>query len=98
MKERLTAVPKLTLNVHVNGKDVLLSYKNDISTIISCACESSFDSDAVVLAKAAKIVHREIFDYQNQFDETLAKTVLKHLHRLYLFNSWWTKHYASGKR
>ena len=64
----LAAVPDLTAHVHTNGKDILLSYDNDISTVINLACESSFDSDAVVLAKTAKIVCKEMFEYQNQFD------------------------------
>ena len=60
LKERLlAAVPDLSAHVHVNGKDILLSYDNDIGTVINFACESSFDSDAVVLAKAAKIVRRD---------------------------------------
>ena len=61
----------------MNGKDILLSYENDIGTIINCACESSFDSDAIVLAKPAKIVRREIFDYQNQFYGSFDKDCLK---------------------
>ena len=78
MKERLlAAVPDLSAHVHVNGKDILLSYDNDIGTVINFACESSFDSDAVVLAKAAKIVRREIFDYENKFDGSFGKDCLK---------------------
>ena len=64
----------------MNRKDIALSYKNDFGTVISCVCERRFDSDTVVLARAAKIVHREIFDYENHSIDHLAKTVLKHLH------------------
>ena len=65
LKERLlAAVPDL--RSHMNGKEVLLTYDSDIGTVINFACESDFDSDAMVLAKAAKIVRREIFNCQKQ--------------------------------
>jgi len=54
-----------------------VSCNNDISTVTNLACESSFDSDAVLLAKAAKIVRREIFEYQNQFNGSFDKDCLK---------------------
>ena len=58
-------------------KDILLSYDNGISTAIDLACESSFDSDAVLLTKAAKIVRREIFEYQDWLDGSFGKDCLK---------------------
>ena len=48
----LVAVPDLTAHVHTNEEDFPLLYD---STVINLACESSFDSDAVLFAKAAKI-------------------------------------------
>ena len=71
---------KEILLADMNRKDIALSYKNDIGTVINCVCESSFDSDAVVLARAAKIVHREILIMKINSIDHLAKTVLKHLH------------------
>ena len=56
----LTAVP--VLRSHVNGKEVFLIYVNDVGTALHFACESDFDSDAIILAKAAKIVCRELFE------------------------------------
>ena len=48
----LTAVPDL--RAHVGGKEVLLTYDIDIGAAITFACENFFDSDAIILAKAAK--------------------------------------------
>ena len=67
LKERLlTVLPELRCYPH--GRDILLVYEKDISTLIHSACEKDHDSDAMVLAKAAKLVHREIFDYPNKFN------------------------------
>ena len=45
-----------------------MAYEKDIGTLIHTACEKDHDSDAMVLAKAAKLVRREIFDYPNKFN------------------------------
>jgi len=65
LKERLLAVVPDSRS-HMNGKEVLLTYDSDIGTVINFARESYFDSYAMVLAKAAKIVCREIFNCQEQ--------------------------------
>ena len=36
--------------------------------ILNFACEEDHDSDAMVLAKAAKLVLKQIFDYQSKFN------------------------------
>ena len=36
-------------------------------------CEKTYDSDAIILAKVAKIVRREIFAQKNKFNGSLSK-------------------------
>ena len=67
----LTAVPDLS--PHVSGKEVLLTYNNDIGTAITFTCEKNYDSDAIILAKAAKIVRRELFEKKNKFNGLFSK-------------------------
>ena len=45
-----------------------MAYEKDIGTLINFACEEDHDSDAMVLAKAAKFVCKQIFDYQSKFN------------------------------
>ena len=76
LKNRLlTAVPDL--RAHVSGKEVLLTYDNDIGTAITFACEKNFDSDAIILAKAAKIVRRELFEQKKKFNGSFTKDCQK---------------------
>ena len=59
LKERLlSAVPDL--RAHVKGKEIFLTYENDVGNVINLACENNFDSDAMVLAKPARIVRRVV--------------------------------------
>ena len=67
LKERLlTVLPELRSYPH--GQDILLAYEKDISTLIHNTCKKDHDSDAMVLAKAAKLVCREIFGYPSKFN------------------------------
>ena len=67
LKERLLLVlPELRCYPH--GREVLLAYERDIGTLINFACEENHDSDVMLLAKAAKIVRKQIFDYESKFD------------------------------
>ena len=69
LKEILLAVlPELRLYPH--GQEILLAYEKDIGFVINLVFEEDHDSDAMVLAKAAKLVHRKIFDYQGKFNES----------------------------
>ena len=45
-----------------------MAYEKDIGTLINFACEEDHDSDAMVLTKAAKLVCKQIFDYQSKFN------------------------------
>ena len=60
LKERLLAIVP-GLKAHTSGKEVLLTYDEDVGCVINTACESTFDSDAMVLAKAARIVRKGMF-------------------------------------
>ena len=71
-KERLlSAIPDF--RTHINGKEIFLTYENDVGNIINLVCENMFDSDAVVLAKAARIIYRELYDHKRQFTESFIK-------------------------
>ena len=67
----LTAAPDLS--AHVSGKEVFLTYNSDIGTAITFACEKNYDSDAIILAKAAKIVCRELFEKKSKFNGSFSK-------------------------
>ena len=55
LKERLLA--KFTdMRAQKKGRDVLLAFEDDIGPALAKACEFDSDSDAIHLARAAKIV------------------------------------------
>ena len=75
-KDRLLlAIPDL--RAYVSGKEVLLTYNSDVGSVINFACESNFDSDAMILAKAAKIVCRAIFEQKRKFNRSFSKDCQK---------------------
>ena len=61
----LAVLPEL--RAYTNGREVLLAYEKDIGALINSACENNPDSDAMVLAKAAKLICTEIFQQQNNY-------------------------------
>ena len=75
LKERLMAdVPGL--QAHTKDKEVLLAYENDISSALFKAYDSKIDSDTLILAKAAKIAQKELFEKNVQFDGTFSNECL----------------------
>ena len=63
LKERILAnIPDL--EAHKQGRDVLLVFKNDIGLALKRVLESDFDEEAIVLAKAAEIVRRDILNHE----------------------------------
>ena len=43
--------------------------ESDIGHVLSAACDMVYDNDAVVLAKAARIIRRDLFDLRSSTDE-----------------------------
>ena len=60
LKERLlAAIPDLA--AHSQGKHILLVFNETIGDAIRKACEQDYDSEALHLTRAAKIVRRDMF-------------------------------------
>ncbi len=58
------------LQAHKEGRDILLVFNEDIGLAVMKACEHDADSDAILLARAAKIVRKEIFNLKATFTGT----------------------------
>ena len=65
LKNRLLSVIA-DLKACSQGRDVILSFDEDISTAIKKACDH--DSDAMHLARAAQVVRKEMFEKKFSFD------------------------------
>ena len=69
LKEKiLQMVPGL--RAHSEGKSILIMFEEDIGQGIKRACDQNLESDAIVLAKAAEIVRRDMFDMKYNFSGT----------------------------
>ena len=55
----LSAFPDL--KAHVNGRNVMLSFHSDVGMAITKACSQDSEREAMCLARAARIVRREMF-------------------------------------
>ena len=61
----LCALPDLT--AHVQGREILLTFKEDVGLALIKACNG--DSDAVYLMRAAQVIRKELFNTKiKQFD------------------------------
>lgn len=58
------------LQAHKEGRDILLVFNEDVGPAMRKACEHDADADAIHLARAAKIVRREIFNMKASFTGT----------------------------
>jgi hypothetical protein len=59
------------LQAHSEGRDVLLAFEKNIGHVLKLALEKDYDDEGIVLASAAKIVRRDIFNMQvNPFNGT----------------------------
>ena len=56
------------LRAHMQGRNVMLSFNDDIGSALRKACENDSDQDAMELARAAKIVRREMFNHTFSFN------------------------------
>ena len=67
LKDRLlAAIPDL--RSQTEGRDILLIYDEDIGTALKQACNDDCDSDALILAKASKIIRRDVFKLAQSFN------------------------------
>ena len=65
LKNRRIAKPP-ELRVHSEGRDTLLTFQKNIGSALKKACDH--DSDAMHLARAAEVVHGEMFEKKFSFD------------------------------
>ena len=57
---------------HIRGREILLTFEDDIGQAIIAACW--YDSDAIFLSKAAKIFRRDLLTTKSIFDGTCTST------------------------
>ena len=82
LKEKLLSdIP--ALQAHKSGRDVLLSFPEDIRSILS---KASYFSDAIILSKAANSLQKHMLAHEWKFDGRFMQIQLKILF-LQLFNS-----------
>ena len=62
----LSAFPDL--KAHVNGRNVMLSFHSDVGMAITKACSQDSEREAMCLARAARIVRREMFNSKFSFN------------------------------
>lgn len=71
-KDRILAqLPNL--RAHREGRDILFAFDEDVGPALRKACHKNFDDEAVCLARAAKIVRREIFELEASFTGSFDK-------------------------
>ncbi len=61
------------VSAHREGRDVLLAFAGDVGSALRKACDSDYDDDAICLARAAKIVRRDMLKLQSTFTGTFDK-------------------------
>lgn len=61
----LAAIPDL--RTYNDGKQTFLVFDEDIGGALKCVWEQNFDSEALILAKAAKIISRDVFSKKQTF-------------------------------
>ena len=67
LKERIIAnVPGL--QAYKQGRDIMLSFDDDIGHVLQDACVDDDDDEAICLAKAANIIRRDMLKKNVQFD------------------------------
>ena len=67
LKDRiLSSFPDM--EAHKQGRNSVLIGNEHIGSALSKACEYDADNDAVILARAARIVRRDMLQLKNKFD------------------------------
>ena len=66
LKNRILAqFPDLT--AHKEGRDILLAFDKDVGPALRKVCKEDYDDEAICLARAAKIVRRDMFQTEATF-------------------------------
>jgi hypothetical protein len=55
------------LSAHRDGRNILLAFNKDLGLALRKACDEDYDDEAICLARAAKIVRRDMFELQATF-------------------------------
>ena len=58
------------LSAHREGRDVLFAFSSDVGSALRKACDVDYDDEAICLARAAKIVRRDMLKTQSSFTGT----------------------------
>ena len=67
LKDRILAnVPGL--QAHKQGRDVMLAFNKDIGQALRNLYEQDFDSQAMILSQAAKIIHQDVLNTKTKFN------------------------------
>ena len=72
LKERLLAHVD-GLHAYKQGRDILLSFNEDIGPTLKDACLDDCDDEAICLSKAAEIIRRHILEKHTNFNGTFDK-------------------------
>ncbi|XP_033643377.1 uncharacterized protein LOC117303320 [Asterias rubens] len=73
LKDKLLAeIPEL--ETYRKGRDVLLAFHKDVGSILS---QASDFNEAILLAKAATILRRQMLDHKSKFDGTFHETCIE---------------------
>lgn len=64
----MAALPDL--QAHKQGRDVLLVFKEDVGEVLKQATSCNYDDEGIILAKAAKIVRRDMLNTKYRFTGT----------------------------
>lgn len=64
----LSALPDM--QAHKQGRDVLLIFKDDVCEVLKRATFLNRDDEGIILAKASKIVRRDMFETKYRFTGT----------------------------
>ena len=74
LKNRILAhIPEL--KAYKEGREVLLAFDSDMGYAIHKFCDEDYDSEAICLAKAAKIVRRDMLELRAMFTGSLCRGV-----------------------
>lgn len=71
LKDRILAnLPGI--RAYRQGREVVLSFDDDVGLALMNSCLSNFDDDGICLGKAAEIIRRDIMSMQSAFDGSFA--------------------------